>query len=86
MTTTLIRGGAGAGNGKNASVWWNCHTAPAPSPQKCGDGPSKVRSEMIGHFGLIHQKSGDDDHTFALAAITMTIPFVGGGAATSTVF
>ena len=38
------------GIGKNASVWWNCYTAPAPSPQKCGDGSSKVRNEIIGRL------------------------------------
>lgn len=58
MATTPIQGGAG----KNASMWWKCHTAPAPSPQKYGDG----RSIQI----WIDSRYGDDDHAFTFGGLS----------------
>lgn len=81
VITTLIRGGAGAGEWQERLCVVELPPGASTIAAKRGDGPSNVRNEIIGHFGLFHQRSGGDDHSFALAAITMTIPFVGGGAA-----
>ena len=69
MTTTLIRGGAGAGK-------WQEHHCVGEEPHGASAIATKVwrlllKSEERDNratFGLIHQRSGGDGHTFALVA------------------
>jgi len=69
MTTTLIRGGAGAGK-------WQERLCVVELPNGASTIAANVWRRLLkseerdnrATYGLIHQRSGGDDHTFALGA------------------
>jgi len=69
MTTTLIRGGAGAGEWQERLFVVELPHGTSTIAAKVWRWPFKSEErDNRTTFGLIHQRSGGDDHTFALGA------------------